>query len=766
MSASNAMRMPLTEVLKRSGSTERLRGDDVRRYTSDLQMRTFTDGKGHYSSLNICYEIGYRGDVSTTRSGFKGNEWRGWLVAPKAHGDNVYNTPEAVKAALVEVKPKHAFIPSWETFNFDGIVYVLGAMLSTLSVYPDLRSSEFMAIKDMRVRGVNQSHDMHAVMDTGAVFIHNGFSALGRGNALWTMVLAANIAGSTAVLLTADCDGNGAPVCQDLAGRYLVEGVQACLATLGGIYSIAGLGDVFGVCLTKGMHTVMTVVGHSDEGGFMRDVLRCGGFSAPFGGIPQHIAIAAGIPLVDGGSFGQIVGLVDSILLATAALVAHCDPTDEHDGDIFPTVLKAQGEPVTGVTIAQGWAKEHQSGLLYPFENFSELYAEGLSKLFGLASSANGQKGATILTSSFSAMCADKNPANLSRHLQFPVVAPFYWVEPTTILPSKFLGTRAEEGGVGSLVGWNECIERPFLPSARASGAVDIFLSEWNIAWRSLRTWPGYLFLSGHRKDGAGFLQMKGFDSESIVLSKITPEEIYSIKKNRGHVDPGDLCWVRGQCKIPHPAEALNIDGTLALSILHREMDRDRNAREVRHIPRGEIIHKTMVTFTCSSLACIANGKIGVENYCIQRERSRGVRALELCRSMSQQFNHGCTERHVATERPPPKELLAACTAPPPPVLEVDSNTINAAHPVECDVGQAPLAGESKPRVSCNAPISRQQGAIVAPQPRGMAQTNPPTTGMVTPADGLVTPGDGGNPANAHGQAAAAVNQGAAAARP
>lgn len=760
MSLSRVSMSPLSEVIKTGGSSVRIKGEECRRYVSAMRMEMGIAGRVHSSVARITYEVRYRDKAPDGRAAWSRADWLGWLQRPSHQHDRRYDTPEAVRAALAEVRPKHAFVPAWATFNFDRVIMVLGGMLGALTIVPELSTSDFRGKERFRVKGINQASDMHAIMDAGSVFVHNGFSALGRTDALWALVTAINIAGADVLLLTSDCDGNGAALCRDVAGKHLAQGITAALSTLAGLYSLAGAGDAFGVALVKGMHSVLTVVGHCDEGGFMRDLLRAGDYAVPHGGIPQHIPVAAGVPTIEMSGLAQLCGSVDSILLASAALVAHCDPTDEVDGDVFPTVIKPTSGMAGTVLSEAEMARGVLANMSAAFTTFTHHYARGLGKLFGLVTAEDGRYGASMLEGFFSCLC-EAEDTKLSRHLMRPVVAPFFWVEPTTILPSKYLGTRAEAGSIGSLVGWNEQNAVPFLPEAVATGAADHFRSHWAISMRNLRSWLGYTFLANHRKDGVANLHLKNFDCESLVLTRKTPAEVYEIKKNQGYIDPGELAWVRGQSRIPHPAECLNVDGRVGLTVWHRSLGGLDDVTDISQIPREDLIHKVMIQLTATTVTSIANGPASSESCEVKRERSRGVRTLEICREQSRSFVQGMVCGIVASERPPARVRGTAPSGTASTVCDTTTDMGGGSSAITAGYAEAQVRGSTEEVAGARIPVARQHGAVTAPQPKVRPA---PEAAQVVPAhgDGFVTPRDGGSPVAAHAQGDSSGAAGAA----
>lgn len=704
-------------AIRSGGSTKRLEGDEARRYVTALKSTVTIHGVPHFSSARICYETQYRGAAVMAKGGWKRSEWYGWVSYVDTMAACSYDTPESVRNALLGLRFKHATNAGWASFNFDNVVFILGAMLGALSVYPELGTADFRDRARYRVKGVNQMRDMFTINEAGGIYLHQHFCPVDGVNALWAFVTAANIGGADVLLSNVDCDGNGAPICRELSGGALTQGITSCLSLLGTLYSLAGAGDAFAVCLVKGLHSVCTVVGHSDEGGWMRDVLRHGGFGPSFGGVPQGLSFSAGIPVICSHSLATTSAYVDSMLYVSAALVAHCDPCDVNGPYVFPTVIKALADAEeTGSVGKDELAKRLLARLSSPFSHFAPKYAAGLARVFGLIGSDVGEYGAAILENGL-ANFSESAGSRSCRHLHLEMMAPFFWIEPTGLIPHNYLGTLAEEHGMGSLCGNTEKRSVGFLNRPQALGASDMNRSAWAIEMRSLRTWGGYVYLANHKDDGVANLWLRHFDCEGLVLTKMKAGDVYKAKRSNMRVDPGQLAWVRGQSQIPHPAECLNVDGTMGMSILHRVV-RDIWVDDVRHIPPADEVHLARVVYSIGPLMVTSNGRPSWEPRLVERERTRGAETLRLCRAQASSFGLGSGYEETVSERPP-SEIG-------PATVHVKPRSVNATEP-ELERRTAPVTsrGVHDPRNDAHVdslgkptPVARQHGAVPAPRPQ------------------------------------------------
>lgn len=443
-------------------------------------------------------------------------------------------------------------------------------MAAALTLEPRLSTKDFRGAAKPVVRRLATFDDLMALALEDAVFLDPWFVPACMREVFWALVTAINLAGAAAILPRADCDGNGAVPYEDVGGGALIRGVTCAINMLGGYYTMAGKGDVWALLVTRGFHRVLTVVGHSDEGGVTREILRYGRVGKPHGAFPSNMHMFPGIPVASSGRMETITNIVDSVLLGTAALVAHCDPMVLHDGELYPTILSVEkdtneaGYKLTSVdrgNIIPG-------RLLAVYPAFAAIYARGLAKLFGCTASpdhpdSDHPDSASMLESA--AQCFACAP---SGHVAYAAVAPYFWIEPTSLLPADFLGTAAERGGSGALASpWIPRI-LPMFRKAEEAGPCSFVQSNSIVKYKSARTCGYALYTSGHWWGGTAMAQFKVFDPEHMALARITPDEMERLKVEQGYVGLNELLWTRGQSKIPHPAEALCLDSDVCITLL------------------------------------------------------------------------------------------------------------------------------------------------------------------------------------------------------
>lgn len=227
---------------------------------------------------------------------------------------------------------------------------------------------------------------------------------------------------------------------------------------------------------SKGLHSACSVVGHTDEGGLTRDVLRECRFGVPFGGLPSCCPAYEGLPsFVETSALCGLVQVVDSLLLRSATAVAHAAPVIEFDsGTSRPVVVDGEynaaqladdiaakcstltaddEKEAARLELEREYGSRHvrtlKTGLSDTYGEFAKIYCGALEKIlcFGPTNSEYKEASEWISASLDSVLLTADN-----RHLlKNECVAPFFWIEPSSLLPRCWLGTRAEEHEWASL---------------------------------------------------------------------------------------------------------------------------------------------------------------------------------------------------------------------------------------------------------------------------------------------------------------------------
>nr|UHS72497.1 MAG: putative coat protein [Totiviridae sp.] len=616
-----------------SGRRIDITGEECRRYGAILNVRGHLGRAPVFNRKPIVYEVRYR-DVVTHAPGKRYtvdmNLWRQFVCGGDGFIDGGYTMATPYIVELESFRPKNAFQADWRTFNFDGIVHALGAMMALTTVSGDVSTKDLRQKGDtVHIAGYVEEGDIRAISDN-AVFIPHSVGYFGSGRAYPALIHATHLAGGKIVTDYLPLMREGRPCVIELQGGALMESICEALGVLANVYQAAGRGDVYALALVKGIHTVLTVVGHSDEGGFMRDVLRVGRYTPPWGGIPTRVHPWCGFSLVSEYDREGIEAWVDQIAIVSAAAVAHCDPHLTVSGKILPTVFQTSelgetGDPAT----PEEKAAEARAKILKNFNTFSALYVRALAKCLGFPSEVDSSVHSAA--HQLFAMCEN---LGYSRHLCYDVVAPYFWVEPTGILPSNAFGYEAENRGTGSLCGPGELRTMPFLRGAAPTEAVTDQYTQLEVPFDRLRDCGLVLLCQGSSRDGMAQAYLTQFEPGSLMLSR-TPGEGLStaLSAHELGVPLCDVAWTRGQSAIPHPAEGLHLDPYVLMTLVHCRGS-FTSLEYFDNIPEPGMVTNATIDIWVTKPRRLSNGLANTESRSVQRYRNRAVRAISSALNM------------------------------------------------------------------------------------------------------------------------------------
>nr|UGZ04785.1 coat protein [Starmerella bacillaris totivirus 1] len=260
-----------------------------------------------------------------------------------------FDLPTFVTAGISKSLGRNAgFAGSITSADYTGIVYVLAAAVAHYASSGELTFNDILCGNGLKVRSVDNA-EIPVGVNTSSFYMPRGVSDGTVLNVFDAIAAAVNSYGVT--VYTDHIERDGTRVTINTATNALLA--QQCWLGIKVLFSIAqsvGEAGPLALALTKGVHSVMTVVGHTDEGGFMRSVLRRGDYVAPYGGVfttPEMYRDYNGLPMPRYDQPGSFAVLIDQIALSTAAAVSVCDPTVSVNGKTFPTVISGGQTIVT-----------------------------------------------------------------------------------------------------------------------------------------------------------------------------------------------------------------------------------------------------------------------------------------------------------------------------------------------------------------------------------------------------------------------------------
>nr|WHM28125.1 coat protein [Ustilaginoidea virens RNA virus 7] len=589
-----------------------------RKYGAVLSTSTQVNGVTDTSNKRILYEVGLR---HKTLVG---------ALAPTPDDviacNTAYSTRDSTSELFNGLARKFSnFTGNFEAANLVGIVVRVARGLACDSAYPEgVSAGDLLGGRALRVHALG-TYFAPVSASAETVFIPRIVDTVMSPDVF--SVLCHAVCGEGGIVATDALEVNPAtraPIVPDVDAYAFAPACVDALRILGSNMAMTGQGELFALGVVKGLNDVLSVVGHTDEGGVTRDILRQCATGVPFGGIHAGLPEYTGLPALATCEGSVVAGYCDSLLLSAAALVAHCDPGVTYCGSWLPTVLTASrsGEEYKQsgeTTPAAPWmSKANRGSLRRVFEPFARTYTAGLAKLFGLAS--EGGPAAQLLTSGLMGL------GDTNRHLNYPVVAPFFWIEPTSLIPHDYLGTQVEKEGFAAACTRYAHREIPLWETATRTGRGGEHASNLLIRFRGARACGFLTHFWGHAEDGVACVRVRQVDPEGVLLPGPVPLGTVAATV-RGGCHLGELLWRRGQSPLPAPSELINLGESIGVQVRHFSLD-DEGHVATNHCPSDREVVAGSVVATVSGLVGLAPGALTEVPREARRARTQAGRSL------------------------------------------------------------------------------------------------------------------------------------------
>nr|AYD61664.1 putative coat protein [Blechomonas wendygibsoni Leishmaniavirus-like RNA virus 1] len=333
------------------------------------------------------------------------------------------------------------------------------------------------------------------------------------------------------------------------------------------LMDVCGAGDMAALALTSGLHSVYTVVGHSDEGGLMRDILRGIAFTPSYGivpAVPDKHFCHFNVCLMHEPSWDAVSSIWDYVAVATAGLVHISDPCMNINGDSYPTIVTAKGEGAKCSNLLL-------SRLIDVAPTFFSLYIKNLSVFF--ATDDRGICGAddAMLTSLLGVLDDQRQQNHLP---EGNVIAPWYWVESSGLF-SDLTGFESPSTvcGLGPQAIYGATLELHATENAQfieSQGIYDIYTVPWTTARRN----PIFTLLNCRKGDGIANIDFTLNPRQDWLLEgqpsrRCCPDPKHGTlgspcghqTANRDSLD--EYLWGRVSCHLLHPAELTSFNNIL-----------------------------------------------------------------------------------------------------------------------------------------------------------------------------------------------------------
>lgn len=445
-----------------------------------------------------------------------------------------------------------AFTADHSAADLAGLIEQLSAGMAHYANFGTLKFKELSGGVTPLVHSLAY-YSARAIPTTNCIFVPHSIDTNISPGTFAAIVAAGAARGSTIItdMVSVDANSNTALI-QEFNDAALALGCYDALTIIGKMYETSGGADIFAVALTRGVHRMCSVVGHTDEGAWFRRLLRTNTYAVPYGGISKSDGTLVSIPCPANLDIASFRRLVDGILLYTAALVAECEPGVEINGELYPTV--------TSTKSCDG--SEHLNMIAVRMSEFTSLYLRGLMHLFELTNSSNMARHVIQMPVSSQYLGKD-------RHLQMEVVAPFYWVEPSGIIRDAIPGVSKRSPLFGALFYEGEGAVN------RTIGDDCTLVDEYNgsyivsLRYRSLRSNPLLRWLATRELDGLGFINVVRCDAAMFVLpgGGVNVRELASIAEGEEDVSLHRFAWLKGDNPLPRPAEALYMGDHIEIEI-------------------------------------------------------------------------------------------------------------------------------------------------------------------------------------------------------
>lgn len=714
-----------------------LAATDYRRYATTLTSATTLNGNRDSASKVTIYKVGFRGAaaVSETDAGdpvleeyallvnanpsvYRGSKMRRELLARLRSADlaarrlaatngplnpamralpvevlripQPYRTTEMSAATLVAFSRRYTHVSGeFRTSDHSALVERLAMGLAYYSVTGELTCEDLAARQALNLTCVSMiAAPLNASDNT--VWVPRGADSLSTPNCVAAITAACAAIGSTPVTDMVALNADNEPIMPVASGIDLVAGILSALRLIGSNYGQSTAGSLFSYAFIRGLNNILSVVGMTDEGGLMRDVLRTNGFVPSYGGLSPSAAPWSGLPTPSDLSQSGIAALVDGMLLTAAAGVAVCDPCVTIDGRVYPTVCTRDAAIPTecGVNTPVGAGDKANivASVITAAPAFASNYVTYLTKMLLFSPDDYAGSAHDHLLASFS-----RSSLLESRHLNYATVAPFFWVEPTGLVPEYLAGSTATAAGYGPLTYPGTESTIPLFPNSHE--LVDEgSCSEVVFEWRSARTVGALLHFGNHESDGLAHSRVVGSDPNSWL--HLGGESLAVRERMLSGHDLASYCWARGDVAIPAPGEAIYTGRSVAIFNKHATINELTWRSTTTHFPLPHELGGE-VTLRVSAPMPYGVGPLGPDRHAT-RSYSHAARALENAR-LTGAFPRGMRAGRVRFSDPAPiapvfaavtRELSVDSPPPPPAVADLPPRVVEA--PVAA-FGSAPV---------------------------------------------------------------------------
>lgn len=592
--------------------------DEYRRYVSSMSMSVIINNKNDVADKTIMYEIGMRsglGDDGMMRP-------LGMLRGRVSRGLSQTIPTNLLISAQLEAASRRVvhFSGRYDYCDLAAIGYQLAKSVAFYVKEGKLSVSNISGGNDILLESLSTATEPISASNS-AVFIPKLASDVMSPSTFMAMASACSAYGSKVYSDVLEITSAKSSVFTKYYDARLAHGCYNGMRMLMAMYDAAGFGSVMALAIVRGYHSVFTVVGHSDEGGYFRDVLRCSDYQAPFGGVYiESKSNYIGMPIPSVTSNSSFTSCVDSILLSSAAICSLSDPGMLYNGEVRASVFSSDSEDLE--SIRNDLAGEiHEYGY-----DFCVSYSKNLRQLFGLG--GDDEKVATFLMHSMGS-----DHLRNSRHLEYETVSPFYWIEPTSLFKECDESLMTKEG-LGVLCGTyvnteRNCFNKPIIVKQAGN------MSQISVSGACARKHPILMFLQNHKKNGLSSIYPANFFPDKMYLNGGPNSAKDNLLNKR---DIGHYLWGRGQSEIMHPSELCYVGKRIGMLLVHSTFDNSSFRTKSTHMLNKDELLTSTVKMSCTIPMRIENDKLSAYDKNVIKSRSGGTIALMHARDDQRAF--------------------------------------------------------------------------------------------------------------------------------
>jgi len=274
-----------------SGQTAGRLADDnlFRRYAGSLVGRFRINGIEETVHKRVLYEIGRVTHVKARalRNGADSFDCLSQAIS----------TSELVMTDLVGACRRYtATPPTFTRVDLSAVGEKLGRALAAFVQFGTLTCGEIRGNRPINIRTLSM-RDSPVNPALGDVMVSRSVDTVGPG-VFAVLAAAINGCGSNVYTDEVMVDVNNRIVITEPTNIQCALSCVMAMHVLLSMYEDCGEGSTMAYAIMRGCHAVASVVGHSDEGGYMRDCLRSCGFMPPYGGITKvGTGMYVGLPM-------------------------------------------------------------------------------------------------------------------------------------------------------------------------------------------------------------------------------------------------------------------------------------------------------------------------------------------------------------------------------------------------------------------------------------------------------------------------------------